>query len=197
VSPAPTTETAAVRLLGERAGRRLAVRVRPRHDTGSLIREPDSQDLIAGVRVARLQLWPDDRGYFLEVMRQGEALGAGLAAGKLQVSCALSYAGAIKALHFHYEQTDLWAVAHGQLQVCLFDLRADSATFGACNTLYAGTLQPWEILIPPGVGHGYKVIGPEPAVLVYVTDRFYNPADEGRLPYDDPGLNYDWETQHR
>ena len=28
-------------------------------------------------------------------------------------------------------------------------------------------------------------------------DRFYNPDDEGRIPYNDPRLSYDWETQHK
>ena len=187
----------AARSLGERHGLRLAVRRRPEHNTGSLIREPGAADLIRGVRIDRLQLWPDDRGYFLEVIRQGKGLSAGLGTSELQVSCALSYPGTIKALHYHFEQTDLWAPVEGQLQVCLFDLRPASETFGACNTLYLGTLQPWQVLIPPGVGHGYKVIGTTPSVLVYVTNRFYNPADEGRLAYNDPDLNYDWETQHK
>ena len=187
----------APRALGERHGLHLAVRPRPQRNIGALIRTPDSPELIRGVRIERLQLWPDDRGYFLEVLRQGQGLGATLGANGLQVSCALSYPGTIKALHYHFEQTDLWAPIQGQLQVCLFDLRTDSPTSGACNTLFIGTLQPWQILIPPGVGHGYKVIGAEPAVLAYVTNRFHNPADEGRLPYNDPGLNYDWETQHK
>jgi dTDP-4-dehydrorhamnose 3,5-epimerase len=47
------------------------------------------------------------------------------------------------------------------------------------------------------VAHGYKVVGTAPSLLVYATDRFYNPADEGRIPHDDPGLNYDWELQHK
>ena len=51
--------------------------------------------------------------------------------------------------------------------------------------------------IPPGVGHGYKVIGADAAMLVYVTDRLYNPQDEGRIPYNDPDIAYDWETQHK
>ncbi len=183
--------------LGERHGRSLAAPFRERHDTGAAIRQPGSTELIAGVRIERVQLWPDDRGYFLEVMRQGQGLAAELGNGPLQFSSAVSYPGTIKALHYHFEQTDLWVPVHGQLQVCLVDLRVDSATFGACNTLYIGTLQPWQVLIPPGVGHGYKVIGAEPAVLCYVTNRFYNPEDEGRLAYDDPGINYDWELQHK
>ena len=72
-----------------------------------------------------------------------------------------------------------------------------SSTFGTKNTLYVGVLRPWQILIPPGVGHGYKVIGETPALLVYVTDRFYNPSDEGRIPYNDARIQYDWEFQHK
>jgi dTDP-4-dehydrorhamnose 3,5-epimerase-like enzyme len=30
-----------------------------------------------------------------------------------------------------------------------------------------------------------------------MTDQFYNPKDEGRLPYDDASINYDWETQKK
>jgi len=33
--------------------------------------------------------------------------------------------------------------------------------------------------------------------LVYLTDRYYNPEDEGRLPYDHPDVGYDWEIQHK
>ena len=61
--------------------------------------------------------------------------------------------------------------------------------------MYVGDLRPWQILIPPGVAHGYKVIGQEAAVLVYVTSRFYDPADECRIAFDDERLNYDWTTQ--
>lgn len=50
---------------------------------------------------------------------------------------------------------------------------------------------------PTGVAHGYKVIGSQGAWLVYLTDRFYDPRDEGRIAYNDPGINYDWETQRK
>ncbi len=164
---------------------------------GAVIQSPDSAHLIDGVRVSGYALWPDDRGYFLEVLRMGRGMVAGYPAASTQVSCALSYPGTIKAFHFHLHQTDLWAPAMGMLQVALVDLRKGSRTFGARNTLYIGALRPWQVLIPPGVGHGYKVIGPGPAMLVYATDRFYDPADEGRIAHNDPRIHYDWETQHK
>ena len=164
---------------------------------GSVIQSPDSEHLIEDVRIEQLSLWPDDRGYFMELMRAGRGLVAEFPAASTQVSSALSNPGIIKAFHFHRRQTDCWAAVAGMLQVALVDLRVGSSTYGARNTLYCGTLRPWQILIPPGIAHGYKVIGTEPALLVYVTDRFYDPSDEGRIAYNEPCINYDWETQHK
>lgn len=164
---------------------------------GHVIGALDSPDLIAGVRLAPLAVFPDDRGYFMEVQRFGLGLAADFPAASSQVSVALNYPGSIKAFHYHLHQTDCWTPAKGLFQVALVDLRSGSPTFGRRNTLYVGPLRPWQILIPPGVGHGYKVIGGHEALLVYMTDRFYNPRDEGRLPYNDPSIHYDWETQHK
>ena len=164
---------------------------------GRVIVSPDSADLIAGVRVRPVAVWPDDRGYFLEVFRAGQGLVEAYPGATTQVSTSLSYPGTIKAFHYHLDQHDVWTVTAGMLQVALVDLREGSATYGVKNTLYVGELRPWQILIPPGVAHGYKVIGTRPAMLVYATDRVYNPQDEGRLPYDDAGIHYDWELQHK
>lgn len=164
---------------------------------GRIIRTPDSSDRIQGVQVRAYDLWPDDRGYFLEIARLKQGLPAAFPIETTQVSAALSYPDTIKAFHFHRHQTDFWVPAQGMFQVALVDLRPDSPTYGLKNTLYVGALKPWQILIPPGVGHGYKVIGQSAAMLVYVTDRIYNPQDEGRIAYNDPSIAYDWELQHK
>lgn len=182
------------------APRKLALEIeKPQCDLGigHVIVSPDSRDLIDGVIVQPQALWPDDRGYFIEVARMGQGLPAKFPAESTQVSAALSYPGTIKAFHFHWNQTDLWVPVAGALQIALVDLRKRSPTYGTRNTLYVGALRPWQVLVPPGIGHGYKVIGTEPAVLVYVTNRFYDPQDEGRIPYNDPHIRYDWETQHK
>jgi dTDP-4-dehydrorhamnose 3,5-epimerase len=164
---------------------------------GALVASANSPELIAGVRIEPRALYPDDRGYFLEVQRFGRGLAAEFPACSSQVSAALSFAGSIKAFHYHLHQTDCWTPVKGMFQIALVDLRQDSPTLGRRNTIYAGALRPWQILIPPGVGHGYKVIGKDDALLVYMTDKFYDPQDEGRIPYNDPSINYDWETQHK
>jgi len=190
-----------ITVIGEGNGLQLGIKHSIARGLGKIISRPDSPDLINGVLIEPLQVHPDDRGFFAELARLGsEGIAARMIADgrrQVQVSTTLTYPGTIKAIHYHYEQTDLWAPIAGMLQVFLYDMRRSSKTFGLINTLYVGQLQPWEILIPPGVGHGYKVLGTQPAQLVYLTDRYYNPKDEGRLPYDHPDVGYDWETQHK
>ncbi len=164
---------------------------------GDVILTPDSPKLIHGVEIHAVAVWPDDRGFFLEILRTGEGLVQSFPARGTQVSAAVSYPGTIKAFHYHLDQTDCWTPVSGMFQFALVDLRRDSPTFGQRNTLYCGSLRPWQVLIPPGIGHGYKVLGSDPALLVYATDHFYNPKDEGRIPHNHAAINYNWETQHK
>jgi len=186
--------------LGTRNGIEMAIARRTAKTLGKVISKVDSPDVIDGVQIEPLQVYPDDRGFFTELARLGKGLAAKMVPDdvrKIQISLTLTYPGTIKAIHYHSEQTDLWAPVSGMVQVFLYDLRRKSPTFGTINTIFAGRFQPWEILIPPGVGHGYKALGVEPIQLVYFTDRHYNPADELRLPYDHPDIAYDWEIQHK
>ena len=89
---------------------------------GDVILAPDSPKLIEGVKCAPLTLWPDDRGYFLEVQRFGEGLAEGFSKETTQISAALNYPGIIKAFHFHRHQTDCWTPAVNMFQIALVDI---------------------------------------------------------------------------
>src|SRR5919205_735527 len=60
---------------------------------GAVITAPDSAHLIDGVKVQPYALWPDDRGYFLEVARTGQGLVAGFPQECSQISAALNHPG--------------------------------------------------------------------------------------------------------
>jgi dTDP-4-dehydrorhamnose 3,5-epimerase len=164
---------------------------------GTVITAPTSSGLIDGVRIEPHTVLPDDRGQFMEILRVGHGLAGAFAPETTQVSATVTYPGIVKAFHYHLRQYDCWTVVKGMLQIVLVDVRKGSPTFGQRNTLYVGNSRTWQVLIPPGVAHGYKVIGTDTAVLVYVTSRFYDPSDECRLAYNDHQLNYDWETQFK
>lgn len=189
------------RFLAERSGLRLVVPRREEGGIGDVIANPQSSKLIAGVEIEPFVQWPDDRGCFAEVFRFGAP---GISQDfvpddkhQIQVSFTVSYPGVIKAIHYHFDQTDLWTPLVGMLQVFLCDLREDSRTRGVVNTLFIGVQRPWKVRIPPGVAHGYKVVGLESAHLLYATNHFYDPSDEGRIPFDDPDINYDWTIRPR
>src|SRR5215467_12975414 len=111
---------------------------------GRVISALNSPDLISGVKLAAFSVFPDDRGYFLEVQRFGQGLASEFPASTSQVSFAMNYPGTIKAFHYHLQQTDCWTPAKGLFQTVLVDLRRGSPTFGLRNTFYLGPMRPWQ-----------------------------------------------------
>jgi len=154
---------------------------------------------IAGVFIVEPVVHGDERGQFIETYRREWVPGA---REMIQTNRGDRQQGAVVGLHYHLHQADYWYIPFGRCRVVLHDLREGSPTDGATEVLDLGRRDDGihdhrGIFIPPGVAHGYKVIGGEECMLVYLTDRFYNPADEGRIPFNDPGINYDWETQRK
>lgn len=145
--------------------------------------------MIEGVHTKELVTHTDERGFFRELIRVSDEF---FADGFGQWSHSLMYANAVKAWHVHHAQVDWWYVPIGVLKLAVHDLRATSPTRGETAEFLLGENQPATIVrIPPGVAHGCKAIS-APAHLFYVTSRVYDPTDEGRIPYDDPEIGYDW-----
>jgi dTDP-4-dehydrorhamnose 3,5-epimerase len=151
--------------------------------------------MIEGVKVKQLVRRPDDRGFFQEILRDDE----GLLRQFGQASMSKTYPGVIKAFHYHEKQDDLWFFPAGNAQVVLHDLRPNSPTHRETNTFYMGEDNPVLLLIPRLVAHGYRTLGEKPALIVYFTTEHYDPndPDEKRIPFDDPGIAFEWETKMR
>ncbi len=145
--------------------------------------------MIKGVMIKELVTNRDERGFFREIIRvTDDFFGEGFG----QWSHSLMYPGVVKAWHVHKIQVDWWYVATGVLKVALHDTRKDSPTCRETMELMMGENQTACVArIPPGVAHGCKVVS-GPANLFYVTSKVYDPSDEGRIPYDDPAIGYDW-----
>jgi dTDP-4-dehydrorhamnose 3,5-epimerase len=145
--------------------------------------------MIEGVFLKDLVTYADERGFFREIIRVTDDF---FSEGFGQWSHSLMYQGVIKAWHIHQVQIDWWYVGSGVLKVALHDTRADSSTFRETMEIFMGDNQTVRVLrIPPGVAHGCKCLS-GPANLFYVTSAVYEPSDEGRIPYNDPVIGYDW-----
>jgi dTDP-4-dehydrorhamnose 3,5-epimerase len=150
---------------------------------------------IHDVVVKQLVTHSDDRGYFRELLRDDDHLLSAFG----QTSITRTYPGVIKAFHWHNHQDDQWYVAAGMARVVLYDRRPDSPSYRQTMVIYAGEDNPVLIHIPCGIAHGYQVLGDQPVLVFYHTNRSYNPAepDEMRIAFDDPEIGFDWTIHNR
>ncbi len=146
------------------------------------------QGLIAGVEIKELVTHADERGFFREMIRVTDPFFGAGAFG--QLSHSLMHPGSGKGWHFHPNQTDWW-YAIGNLKVALYDIREASSTYKQLNEILMGDAYGAKILkIPPMVAHGCRAL--DTTHLLYVTSSVYDPAEEGRIPHDDPEIGYDF-----
>jgi dTDP-4-dehydrorhamnose 3,5-epimerase len=145
--------------------------------------------MIDGVVIKDLETHTDERGFFREIIRASDEF---FREGFGQWSHSLMFDGVIKAWHLHKIQTDWWYVVSGVLRVGLCDMRPASPTYGRTMDFLMGDLQSERcVKISPGIAHGCKTVQ-GPVHLLYVTSHVYNPEDELRIRFDDPGIAFDW-----
>ena len=128
--------------------------------------------LIHGIHVKPLKIIADERGYLMEMLRSDDSFFQGF--GQAYVSVA--YPGVVKGWHFHKIQTG-------------------SPTKGLLNEFFMGEKNPILVTIPPGVVHGMKGIGTEPAMLVNVPTELYryDKPDEYRIDPHKNDIPYNWD----
>lgn len=144
--------------------------------------------MITGVSVKKLDIHPDERGFFTEIIRKTDDF---FQEGFGQISNSYMHDGVVKAWHIHKTQIDWWYVVSGVIKAVLCDRRVNFSTHGEIQEYLLGDENRIVLKIPAGVAHGLKVMS-GPAHLVYVTSTIYNPAEEGRIAYNDPEIGYDW-----
>ncbi|GFP37514.1 dTDP-4-dehydrorhamnose 3,5-epimerase [Candidatus Hakubella thermalkaliphila] len=146
--------------------------------------------MIDGVKIKKLRVIPDERGFLMEMLRSDdenfEKFG--------QVYVTAGYPGVVKGWHYHRKQTDYFTVVKGMAKVVLYDGREGSPTHGEINEFFMGDMNQILLKIPPLVMHGFKALGTEPAYVINCPTEVYNyeQPDEYRLPYDTIEIPYDW-----
>lgn len=143
---------------------------------------------IDGLVVRPLARHEDARGWLVELFRCDE-LAQDLLPAMAYASQTLP--GSSRGPHEHRDQTDLFACfGPGDLEVVAWDVRSASPTYGNRTTLTVGHSNPALVVIPPGVVHGYRNRGAEPALVFNAPNRLYagrgrsEPVDEIRHEED-------------
>jgi dTDP-4-dehydrorhamnose 3,5-epimerase len=140
--------------------------------------------MLPGIVIKPLRRFADERGFFTEIMRtdwsdviQDEIV---------QANMSVSYPGMVRAWHRHERgQVDHFLVVRGALKICAYD--GETTELG--EIISTGD-NPQMVRVPGHYWHGFRVVGNEPAMLVYFVNRLYDYSspDEIRRSWNDPTI---------
>ncbi len=147
------------------------------------------QGTVDGVVVTPYRTFVDERGWLTELFRHDE-LPAWFRPEMAYAS--VTNPGVLRGPHEHVDQADLFCFfGPGDFKVTLWDNRAGSPTHGVRQEVVMGGSAPGSMLVPKGVVHCYRCLGPEAGLVVNCPDRLFMgvgkrfPVDEVRHE-DDP-----------
>jgi len=140
---------------------------------------------LPGVRVFELQRFPDERGIFTEIMRLDwkGLLGED---SIVQANLSITFPNVVRAWHRHERgQVDYFLVVRGSIKVCAYDEISSHMVEVVLSDARMQVLR-----VPGHYWHGFKVVGSEPAYLIYFVNRLYDygKPDEVRRAWDDPSI---------
>jgi dTDP-4-dehydrorhamnose 3,5-epimerase len=140
---------------------------------------------VTNVRRIPLQRFPDERGWFMELMRSSS-----LPKPVRQSNVVFSRKGVIRGLHYHERgQDDLFVCLQGMVRVVTLD-RETGETFSED----IGDDNPVAIYVPGTLAHGYEAL--TDCLFTYHVTEEYDPEspDEQGLCWADERVKDLWST---
>ena len=153
--------------------------------------------MLEGVKIHDIKKFPDERGFFTEILRQDwkDFLGEEWIA---QANLSYSYPSIIRAWHRHLQgQIDYFIAVKGAMKICAYDEKTKQL-----DEIIASEHKLQIVRIPGHYWHGTKTIGNEPSLTVYFVTKLYDykKPDEERRPWNDStiidsktGQPYNWD----
>lgn len=148
---------------------------------------------IPEVVIVRPRTFPDDRGWFTEVLQASAFASLGLPTQFVQVNQSRSSAGVIRGLHFQWDppQGKLMRVVAGRAFLVAADIRPGSPTLGRTVTVTASADEPLLVWAPASFARGFAALSDVTEIEYFCTAE-YNPARESAIRWDDPDLGIRW-----
>jgi len=146
-----------------------------------------------GVRVVIPQVFPDERGHFLEAYRADRFVELGIQAAFVQDNQSRSHRGVLRGLHFQWDppMAKLMRVTAGRALLVAVDLRKGSPTVGRWFSVEASAEDRRQVWAPAGFARGFCALSEEAEVL-YKCTAHYNPDTEGSIRWNDPTIGIEW-----
>ncbi len=152
---------------------------------------------LRGVILVEIDVFPDPRGFFLEICHARKYADGGIAGPFVQSNFSRSVQGTLRGLHYQIRQAQgkLVSVVEGSVFDVAVDIRRGSPTFGKWFGTELSVENRRQLYIPIGFAHGFCVLS-ETAGMVYNCTDFYSPKDERGIIWNDPALGITWPIAH-
>jgi dTDP-4-dehydrorhamnose 3,5-epimerase len=148
---------------------------------------------IDGVCLVKPRVFDDDRGFFLETFRDESYLE--LTGGRpfVQDNHSRSTRDVLRGLHYQlkHPQGKLMYVVRGGILDVAVDIRRGSPTFGHWAAFEISDLNHYQVYMPPGIAHGFRVLS-QTADVTYKCTDYYHGGDQYGIAWNDPELEIDW-----
>lgn len=153
-------------------------------------------EILPEVLLFEPKVFGDERGFFLETLRQSTIEEFLPGVFFVQQNHSRSQRGVLRGLHYQIEQPQgkLVRCARGEIFDVAVDIRPHSETFGRWVGVYLDDKDHRQIYVPPGFAHGFFVLSDVADVIYQCTD-YYHPQSERGIRWDDPTLQITWPLQ--
>ncbi|MCX7779113.1 MAG: dTDP-4-dehydrorhamnose 3,5-epimerase family protein [Patescibacteria group bacterium] len=152
--------------------------------------------MLEGVRVKKLKIIKDERGFLMEILRSDEKFFQKFG----QVYLTFCKYGIAKAWHYHKLQDDYFVCLEGKALIGLYDHRKNSKTYGQTARFILSAPQErgrhLVLRIPRGVVHGFTALTKNGAKILNLPTKVYNykNPDEYRMPWQTKEIPFRWPS---
>ena len=153
---------------------------------------------IPGLLLIERPTFPDERGFFHEVVRLSDLEELGINFKPVQWSHSRSFPRVIRAIHSENWQKVIYPV-NGKIFIAIVDVREDSKAFGRVETFTLDNTKANSkhsaLFLPKGVGNSICVIGEDAVDYVYLVDEYWDNSKAKGIAWNDPDLNINWPVE--
>ncbi len=148
-----------------------------------------------GVALIEPQIYPDERGFFVETFSRERWAELGADAEFVQHNHSRSDRGALRGLHFQTKpgQAKLMRCARGAILDVAVDIRRGSPTYGEWEAHVLDDELHHQLFVPIGFAHGFVVLS-EVADVAYLVSSVYDAKTEKGIAWNDPDVGVDWRV---
>lgn len=152
---------------------------------------------LPGLKLIRLNIFDDERGFFKECYRKPRYTEYGIECEFVQDNLSFSKKDVIRGMHFQSDpgQAKLISVLQGKIFDVVVDIRSDSPYFGKWEGIYLDADQHEQLYVPIGFAHGFCVVSDPGAYVHYKVSNVYHSSTEQTFRFDDPHIKIEWPVK--